>query len=77
MKFHVFYQRTAPSAHSPARGIEQATGREIGWINRYLDREYLRRLAGKTLRIYAYNLLHFVWWWESVASGGHRPYWYG
>jgi hypothetical protein len=62
MKFRIIYQHTAPSAHSPGV-IEQATGREIGWINRYLDREYVRRLADKTLRIYSYNLLHFVRWW--------------
>ncbi len=70
MKFRVIYQHTAPSAHSPARVVEQTTGREIGWINRYLDREYVRRLADKTLRIYAYNLLHFVRWWESVHHTG-------
>jgi hypothetical protein len=70
MQFRVIYQHTAPSAHSPARVVEQNTGREIGWINRYLDREYVRRLADKTLRIYAYNLLHFVRWWESVHHTG-------
>ena len=70
MKFRVIYQHTGPSAHSPARVVEQNTGREIGWINRYLDREYVRRLADKTLRIYAYNLLHFVRWWESVHHTG-------
>ena len=70
MKFRVIYQHTAPSAHSPARVVEQNTGREIGWINRYLDREYVRRLADKTLRIDAYNLLHFVRWWESVHHTG-------
>ena len=70
MKFRVIYQPTSPSAHSPVRVVEQAAGREIGWINRYLDREYVRRLADKTLRIYAYNLLHFVRWWESVHHTG-------
>jgi hypothetical protein len=45
-------------------------GREVGWINRYLDREYVRRLADTTLRIYAYNLLHFVRWWESIHHTG-------
>jgi hypothetical protein len=59
-----------PSAHSPLRVVEQATGHEIGWINRYLDREYVRRLADKTLRLYAYHLLHFVRWWESVHHTG-------
>jgi integrase/recombinase XerD len=66
MKFHVIYQQTSATAHSPIRVVEQTTGREVGWINRYLDREYVRRLANTTLRIAAYNLLHFVRWWESV-----------
>ena len=70
MKFRVIYQHTSPSAHSPARVVEQNTGREIGWINRYLDREYVRRLGDKTLRIYAYNLLHFVRWWASIHHTG-------
>ena len=41
------------SVHNPAnnhvrcpyRIIEQSTGREIDWINKYLDYETLRRLA--------------------------------
>ena len=70
MKFRVIYQHTGPGAHSPVRVVEHHTGREIGWINRYLDREYVRRLADQTLRIYAYNLLHFVRWWESVHHTG-------
>src|SRR2546430_8817314 len=70
MKFHVIYQPTSNQAPSPVRIIEQTTGREIGWINRYLDREYVRRLADTTLRIYAHNLLHFVRWWESIHHTG-------
>jgi integrase len=35
-------------------------------INRYLDRERLRRVADLTLSSYAYGLLHFVRWWQSV-----------
>src|SRR5208282_2970148 len=35
-----------------------------------LDREYVRRLASTSLRIYAYNLLHFVRWWESAHHTG-------
>ena len=48
----------------------RATGQGVGWINRYLDREYVRRLANTTLCTYAYNLLHFVRWWESVHHTG-------
>src|ERR1700686_2319636 len=70
MKFCVLYQQTSHTAQSPVRVIEQTTGRGVGWINRYLDREYVRRLANTSLRIYAYNLLHFVRWWESVHHTG-------
>jgi integrase len=66
MKFRLIYQLTAPQAQSPIHLVEQNTGREVGWINRYLDREYVRRLADTTLRTYAYHLLHFVRWWESI-----------
>jgi integrase len=50
--------------------IEQNTGQGVGWINRYLDREYVRRLANTTLYIYAHSLLHFVRWWESTHHTG-------
>jgi integrase len=70
MKFHVIYQQTSPRAQSPIRVVEQTTGSEVGWINRYLDREYVRRLANASLRIYAHNLLQFVRWWESLHHTG-------
>jgi integrase/recombinase XerD len=70
MKFRAIYQPASHNAQSPVRVVEQTTGREIGWINRYLDREYVRRLADKTLRIYAHNLLHFIRWWDSVHHTG-------
>jgi integrase/recombinase XerD len=70
MKFHVIYQRTSSNGQSPVRIVEQTTGREVAWINRFLDREYVRRLADTTLRIYAHELLHFLRWWESVHHTG-------
>jgi len=70
MKFRVLYQQTSNQAHSPVRVVEQTTAHGIGWVNRYLDREYVRRLANTTLRTYAHNLLHFVRWWESVHHTG-------
>src|SRR5450631_4382965 len=66
MKFHVIYQHTSSNGQSPVRIVEQSTGHEVAWINRFLDREYIRRLADTTLRIYAHELLHFLRWWESV-----------
>src|SRR6266568_6902908 len=70
MKFCVIYQQTSHNAHSPVCVVEQSTGQGVAWINRYLDREYVRRLANTTLCTYAYNLLHFVRWWESVRHTG-------
>src|SRR5438128_164433 len=70
MKFRVICQQTSNNAQSPVRVIEQTTGREVGWINRYLDRQYVRRVAETSLRTDAYNLLHFVRWWESIHHTG-------
>jgi integrase/recombinase XerD len=70
MKFRVVRQPAPSGARSPVRVIEQDTGREVAWINRYLDREHVRRLADKSLYSYAHSLLHFVRWWESVHHTG-------
>ena len=70
MKFRVIRQPAPSGAHSPIHVIEQETGQDVGWINRYLDREYVRRLADKSLYSYAHSLLHFVRWWERRSS--HR-----
>lgn len=70
MKFRVIDLQTSQNSRSPVRVIEQSTGQEVGWVNRYLDREYVRRLADKSLRLYALNLLHFVRWWASIHGTG-------
>src|SRR6478609_5117060 len=70
MKFRVIDLQISRESRSPVRVIEQGTGREVGWVNRYLDREYLRRLADRTLRLYAHNLLHFVRWWAGIHLTG-------
>jgi hypothetical protein len=67
MTFHLLHQTCANNnAQSPFRIIEQQTGREVAWINRFLDREWVRRLADTTLRSYALDLMYFVRWWASV-----------
>ena len=70
MRFHVIRSQTPNPAQSPLRVVEHETGREVGWVNRYLDREYVRRLADASLRSCAYSLLHFVRWWESLHHTG-------
>jgi integrase len=66
MTFRVLHQPSPNPARSPYRVIVRTTGREIGWINQYLHYEKLRRLADATLKSYAWELLHFLRWWESV-----------
>ena len=66
MKFRIMHQKTPSGAYGPIHVVEQSTGQGVAWINRFLDREYVRRLADKTLYSYAYSLLYFVRWWESV-----------
>jgi len=66
MKFRVVHQPPSNHARSPFRIVEQASSREVDWINRFLDRECLRRVADTTLRSYAHDLLHFLRWWESA-----------
>ena len=70
MKFRVVDLQTSQNSRSPVRVIEQGTGGEVGWANRYLDREYVRRLADGSLRLYAHNLLHFVRWWAGIHHTG-------
>jgi integrase/recombinase XerD len=66
MTFQVIYSQNDSNARSPFRVIEQPMGREVEWVNRFLDREWVRRLAENTLRGYAMDLLHFLRWWDSV-----------
>jgi integrase/recombinase XerD len=70
MKFHVMVLKTSVNGHSPVQVVQQSTGKGVGWINCFLDREYVRRLSDKTLRSYAHALLHFVRWWESIHHTG-------
>ena len=70
MNFRVLHQKNPSGAHSPYHVVEQPAGRGVSWINRFLDREYVRRLADKSLYSYAHSLLHFVRWWESVHHTG-------
>jgi integrase/recombinase XerD len=68
MTFHVVHQPHPTPAQSPYRVAQQETGREVIWVNRFLDRECVRCLAVTTLRSYALDLLHFLRWWVSVQQ---------
>ena len=66
MTFHVIHTPDIGNARSPFRLLREPMSHEVEWVNRFLDREYVRRLAETTLRSYAMDLLHFLRWWASV-----------
>lgn len=67
MTFQVVHQH-ADSARSPFHIVDSQSGCEVEWINRFLDRVWVRRLSEATLRNYALNLLHFLRWWASRSQ---------
>jgi integrase/recombinase XerD len=68
MKFSVIYQPSVRASASPYR-LRDEDGGELDWANAFLDAQCLRRLSLRSLRIYAYDLLHFARWFESQ----HQP----
>jgi site-specific recombinase XerD len=68
MSYELIYRVDLGSAQSPFRVVAQPTGREVGWINRFLDQCCVRGLAWHTLRGYAFALLQFVRWWVDRHS---------
>src|ERR1019366_6137651 len=67
--FRVLEQRDLENARSPFR-VVQDDGGEVGWVNRFLDRQRVRCVADSSLRGYAHDLLHFLRWWAGVS---HSP----
>ena len=61
MKLTLAYQTSVPSA-SPYRLLD-GQGQEIAWANAFLDAQRIRQLSPRSLRAYAYDLLHFARWW--------------
>jgi len=46
---------------SPYRLLD-AQGQEVAWANAFLDAQRVRQLSPRSLRAYAYDLLHFARW---------------
>ena len=63
MKLSVTYQPSLPASASPYR-LRGESGGELDWANAFLDGQRLRQLSLRSLRAYAYDLLHFARWFE-------------
>ena len=66
MKASLVY-RPAVSSASPYRLLDPR-GQEITWANDFLDAQRVRQLSLRSLRAYAYDLLHFARWWKQDPS---------
>ncbi len=63
MKLSVVYQPSVPASASPYR-LCDGNGRELDWVNAFLDAQRIRQLSLRSLRAYAYDLLDFARWLE-------------
>src|SRR5260370_15016525 len=65
MTFRVVQPPGRGKGHSPFRIVNE-NGREVAWVNRFLDQEHIRSVAHSTLRSYAHDLIHFLRWLTGV-----------
>jgi site-specific recombinase XerD len=61
MTLSVVQQLSVSASSSPFR-LRDPQGREIAWANAFLDAQRVRQLSLRSLRAYAYDLLHFARW---------------
>ena len=61
MKFSVAYLPSTRHSASPYRLFDEH-GREVVWANAFLDDKHLLQRSPRSLRSYAFDLLHFTRW---------------
>jgi site-specific recombinase XerD len=61
MKLTLIYQPSVPASASPYRLLDER-GQEVALANAFLDAQRIRQLSLRSLRAYAYDLLHFARW---------------
>lgn len=62
MKLSLLHQPATSASTSPYRLVDQSK-QEVTWANAFLDAQRIRQLSLRSLRAYAYDLLHFARWW--------------
>jgi integrase/recombinase XerD len=71
MKVSVAYLPSTPPSASPYR-LRDEHSREVLWANAFLDAKHLLQRSPRSLRSYAFDLLHFARWAEPAADT-HPP----
>ena len=59
MKLFLVHRPTVLASVSPYRLLDEQ-GQGIAWANAFLDGQRIRQLSLRSLRAYAYDLLHFA-----------------
>jgi site-specific recombinase XerD len=68
MRLSVSCPSSIPPSASPYRLADEC-GQEVLWANAFLDAQRIRQLSMRSLRTYAFDLLHFARW--SLAAPPH------
>jgi site-specific recombinase XerD len=65
MSFRLVTQNSLPASASPYRLLDHR-GQEVAWGNQFLDSQKVRQLSLRSLRAYAYDLLHLARWLKNT-----------
>src|ERR1039457_2481065 len=63
MNLSLLHQPFAAASASPYRLLDSHR-EDVAWANAFLDAQRVRQLSSRSLRAYAYDLLHFARWLE-------------
>jgi len=63
MKLTLAHLSAAPADTCPYRLLDEQ-GQAIAWVKDFLDAQHIRQLSPRSLRAYAYDLLHFARWFH-------------
>jgi hypothetical protein len=64
MKLTLVHRPSVQASASPYRLLDEH-GQEVVWANVFLDAQRIRQLSLRSLRAYAYDLLHFARWFQN------------
>jgi len=71
MSVRLVVNHSVPASSCPYRLLEDR-GCEIAWANQFLDAQTVRQLSLRSLRAYAYDLLHLARWFDHTRHSLHR-----
>jgi site-specific recombinase XerD len=65
MSVRLVVKNSLPASASPYRLLDDR-GSEVAWANQFLDAQKVRQLSLRSLRAYAYDLLHLARWFKNT-----------